>query len=55
MFLDAFISAGSEFHSFGAEFWNDLFPYFTLLVLGMVTDGNLRSTWLPDLRDLEGV
>ena len=42
MFLDAFISAGNEFHGFGAEFWNDLFSYFTLYVSS--TDGTLRST-----------
>ena len=53
MFLEDFISAGNEFQSFGAEFWNDLFPYLTLFVSS--TDGNLRSTWPSDLRDLAGV
>ena len=51
--IDDFTSAGSEFQTFGAEFWNDLYPYLTLFVSS--ADDNLRNTWRSDLKDLEGV
>ena len=53
MFLYDLISAGSEFQSFAAEFWKNLFPYFTLFV--SFTYGNLGSTWQPDLKNVVGV